>query len=90
MKTKSFRFGTALVLGTLVLAVAGAVVPAQAQTYTVLYDAPGAPGVQYPNGRATAQGRDGNLYTTSQFGGTNNGTVFSVTPSGTVTVVAQP
>ncbi|PYK25755.1 MAG: hypothetical protein DME59_09545 [Verrucomicrobia bacterium] len=31
MKTKSFRFGTALVLGTLVLAVAGAVVPAQAQ-----------------------------------------------------------
>ena len=90
MKTKSFRIGTALVLGTLVLAVAGAVVPAQAQTYTVLYDAPGAPGVQYPNGRATAQGRDGNLYTTSQFGGTNNGTVFSVTPSGTVTVVANP
>src|SRR6266550_8318948 len=61
-----------------------------AATYTKLYDAPGAPGVQYPNGRATAQGRDGNLYTTSQFGGINNGTVFSVTPSGTVTVVANP
>src|SRR6266404_5133105 len=117
MKTKSFRFGTALVLPVLVLAVAGSVVPAQAQidpigpkddsindalavpanpealpaaTYTKLYDAPGAPGVQYPNGRATAQGRDGNLYTTSEVGGTNQGTLFSVTPSGTVTVVANP
>jgi len=117
MKTKSFRFGTALVLAVLVLAVAGSVVPAQAQidpigpkddsindalavpanpealpaaTYTKLYDAPGAPGVQYPNGRATAQGRDGNLYTTSEVGGTNQGTLFSVTPSGTVTVVANP
>ena len=117
MKTKSFRFGTTLVLAVLVLAVAGAAVPAQAQidpiepkddsindalavpanpealpaaTYTKLYDAPGAPGIQYLNGRATAQGRDGNLYTTSQFGGTNNGTFFGVTPSGTVTVVANP
>ena len=117
MKTKSFRFGTTLILAVLVLAVAGAAVPAQAQidpigpkddsindalavpanpealpaaTYTKLYDAPGAPGVQYPNGRATAQGRDGNLYTTSEVGGTNQGTLFSVTPSGTVTVVAQP
>src|SRR5436190_1814412 len=94
MKTTSLRIGTALVLGTLVLAVAGAVVPAQAQTYTVLYDAPGTPGIGNPNGRATAQGRDGNLYTTSETGGTNPGgaygTLFSVTPSGTVTLVASP
>src|SRR5438094_27493 len=93
MKTKSFRIGAALVLGTLVLAVAG-VVPAQAQTYTKLYDAPGLPGIQDPNGRATAQGRDGNLYTTSEYGGTNPaggyGTLFSLTPSGTVTLVASP
>jgi hypothetical protein len=61
MKTKSLHIGTALVLGTLVLALAGAAIPAQAQTYTVLYDAPGAPGIGNPNGRATAQGRDGNL-----------------------------
>jgi hypothetical protein len=33
MKTESFRFGTTLVLAILVLAVAGAAVPAQAQTY---------------------------------------------------------
>src|SRR5205807_1980627 len=121
MKTKSFRFGTALVLAVLVLAVAEAAVPAQAQIdpiepkddaindalavpvnpeapsaaiYTKLYDAPGYPGIQYLNGRATAQGRDGNLYTTSEFGGTNTGgaygTLFSVTPSGTVTLVASP
>src|SRR5947208_1040211 len=121
MKTKSFRFGTALVLGTLVLAVAGAAVPAQAQIdpiepkddaindalavpanpdalsaaiYTVLYNFTGTPSAQYPNGRATAEGRDGNLYTTSEFGGTNPGgaygTLFSLTPSGTVTVVASP
>src|SRR5438132_14242630 len=110
MKTKSFRFGTTLVLAVLVLAVAGAAVPAQAQidpiepkddsvndalavpanpealpaaTYTVLYDAPGFPGVSSPLAQVTAQGRDGNLYTGSIFGGADgNGTVFSLTPSG--------
>ena len=87
MKTKSLRIGTALVLAMLVLAAAGAVVPAQAQTYTVIYDFTGTPSAQYPYAQATAQGRDGNLYSTTEFGGTNGGTVFSVTPSGTLTVV---
>jgi len=65
-----------------------------AAIYTVLYNFTGTPSAQYPNGRATAEGRDGNLYTTSEFGGTNPGgaygTLFSLTPSGTVTVVASP
>src|SRR5437870_1708080 len=119
MKTKSFRFGTALVLAVLVLAVAGAAVPAQAQIdpiepkddaindalavpanpqapsaalYTVLYDLPGGgAGPANPLAQVTAQGRDGNLYTGSEFGGTgccSGGTVFSLTPSGTGTLVA--
>src|SRR6266446_6286596 len=84
--TKSFRIGTALVLGTLVLAIAGAVVPAQAQTYTVLYDFPGYPGLSGPLAQATAQGRDGNLYTTAIGGGFyGGGGLFSLTPSGTET-----
>jgi uncharacterized repeat protein (TIGR03803 family) len=90
MKTKSFRIGTALVLAMLVLAVAGAVVPAQAQTYTVIHDFTGfAPDAATMNAQAIAQGRDGNLYSTTEFGGNGpgGGTVFSVTPSGTLTVV---
>jgi uncharacterized repeat protein (TIGR03803 family) len=72
----------------LVLAVAGAAVPAQAQTYTVIHDFTGfAPDAATMNAQAIAQGRDGNLYSTTEFGGTNGGTVFSVTPSGTLTVV---
>jgi len=89
MKTKSLHIGTALVLAMLVLAVAGAAVPAQAITPTVLYDFTGSGGPPLnPHNVAIAQGRDGNLYTTSLFGGmAGSGTVFNITPSGTVTVV---
>jgi uncharacterized repeat protein (TIGR03803 family) len=88
MKTKSFRFGAALVLATLVLAVAGAAVPAQAQTYTVLFDfLLGGPGPQWPGG-PLAQGRDGDLYGWSYNGGaTNNGSIWKTDPSGTVSVI---
>ena len=63
-----------------------------AQTYTVLYqfgtkanDPHSAAGID-----AIAQGRDGNLYSTSQAGGTHNdGTVFKVTPTGILTVVSN-
>jgi len=93
MKTKSFRIGTAFVLAMLVLAVAGAVVPAQALTPTTVHDFNGTPGPVNPNIEAIAQGRDGNLYLTS-FGGTGGainctvtycGEAFNITPSGTVT-----
>src|SRR5207244_2041144 len=63
--------------------------PAQAQTYTVIHDFTSFSDGATVNAQAIAQGRDGNLYSTTEFGGTGpgGGTVFSVTPSGTVTVV---
>src|SRR5712692_10464842 len=93
MKTKSFRIGTAFVLAMFVLAVAGAVVPAQALTPTTVHDFNGVPGPTQPNIEAIAQGRDGNLYLTAAGGdgGAVNCTVtycgeaFNITPSGTVT-----
>ncbi len=61
-------------------------------TYTVLYNFGNKTNDPLqPHGLdAIAQGRDGNLYTTSASGGTtNSGTVFYVTPSGTVTVLSN-
>lgn len=71
----------------LVLALAGV---AGAQTYTVLYNLGSQPGDPTNPARqgSFAQARDGNLYSTSQTGGTSdNGTVFRLTPSGAMTVV---
>jgi uncharacterized repeat protein (TIGR03803 family) len=71
----------------LVLTVAGV---AGAQTYTVLYNLGSQPGDPLNPARqgSFAQARDGNLYSTSQAGGTiSQGTVFRLTPSGTMTVV---
>ncbi len=59
-------------------------------TYTVLYQLGTDAGdpLQPAGIVAIAQGRDGYLYTTSQFGGTSNeGTMFNATPFGTVSVV---
>jgi len=70
--TESFRTGTALVLPMLVLALAGAAVPAQAITPTTIYAFPSLPGPINPNIEAIAQGRDGNLYLTAG-GGTGGG-----------------
>jgi len=69
-----------------VLALAGATVPALAQTYTDLFNFPGDPGVGDPDGTLT-QGRDDNLYGVSFQGGTNgtgqgDGTIFKMTPAG--------
>jgi uncharacterized repeat protein (TIGR03803 family) len=64
---------------------------ANSQTYSVLYNFgtntddprnPSWPGV-------FAQGRDGNLYSTSQAGGIGSGTVFQLTPAGKVKVLYQ-
>jgi len=63
---------------------------AQSQTPTVIYALPGGTGEPVsPDGWTIAQGRDGNLYVTTQYGGTEGpwGTVFSVTPSGTPNLV---
>ena len=72
----------------LVLALAGLAVPATAQTYTVLhnYSTTGPRIFQYS--AALVQGRDGKLYGTSSQGGTSAvGTVFNISPLGTVTLL---
>ena len=76
--------GTALILGAFV-----APRLAQAQTYTDLHDFnPGAGDPHTFIESHLAQGRDGNFYTESNGGGTSgNGTVFKVSPGGTVTVI---
>jgi len=90
MKTKSFRIGTAWVLAMLVLAVAGAAIPAQAETPTDVYNFKG--GTADVSGPQPfgymVQGRDGNLYSVAPNGGANgNGGVFRVMPSGAETVI---
>ena len=75
----------ASVAAVVVLALAGAAIPAQAQTPTTLYDFPGGnTGFNDPEAWATAQGRDGNLYSTSI-----SGALFQATPSGTVNIFAN-
>ena len=63
---------------------------AHAQTYSVLYNLGTNAGDPLNPSRIGlfAQGRDGNLYSTTQFGGANGfGTVFQLTPSGNMTVL---
>jgi uncharacterized repeat protein (TIGR03803 family) len=83
---KSSFVSAALLAATLVFGFAGASTSAQAQTYTVLYTASGPPGVQNPQG-TISQGRDGNMYTVSNTGGTFYGTAFKFSPSGALAVI---
>jgi uncharacterized repeat protein (TIGR03803 family) len=63
---------------------------APAQTFSVMYNFgsnPGDPEMGAAPG-TIVQGRDGNIYTTSQLGGSNNaGTIFQITPGGALTVL---
>jgi len=62
---------------------ATAAVALPAQTFTTLYNF-ATPGGAFPLG-AMVQGTDGNLYgATIQGGANDNGTVFKITPSGTL------
>ena len=66
-------------------------IAAQAQEFSVLFqfgDAPGDP-INPPNSGMIAQGRDGNLYSTTYIGGENpaHGAVFRITPAGEVSIV---
>jgi uncharacterized repeat protein (TIGR03803 family) len=83
-KTKARGF---LAIATLALSLLAATT--HAQTYSDLYnfgDASGDPlSPQYSG--IVAQGRDGNLYSTSPTGGTGLGTVFKITAQGAVTVL---
>jgi uncharacterized repeat protein (TIGR03803 family) len=73
-----------------VLVVAAVTAVATAQTYTDLYNFgthSGDPASPTISG-VIAQGRDGNLYSTAPYGGAHNdGAVFKITPTGTLTVL---
>jgi len=67
-----------------------AVTAAHAQTFTVLYNFGALPAdLGGPNYGPIAQGRDGNLYATTAYGGSigNCGGAFKITPTGTMTVL---
>jgi uncharacterized repeat protein (TIGR03803 family) len=74
----------------LIMTIAAATTIAQAQNFSVLYNFGTKSGDPYnpQNAGVVARGRDGNLYTTAPRGGTSgSGTVFKITPGGTLTVV---
>jgi uncharacterized repeat protein (TIGR03803 family) len=79
------------IYGLFALIVVLAATVIQAQTLSVLYNFGTNPGDPIDAGttpNVLAQGRDGNLYTTSYIGGANNGgTVYKITPGGTLTVL---
>jgi len=86
VQTSSRRFAPAL----LVLAIVALTIPAAySQTFSVLYNFGTNAGdpMQPQWAGVVAQGRDGNLYSTTAPGGTNNvGAMFKITPSGILTV----
>lgn len=88
-RAKLLLGGAAPMLASLILLVAAATA-ATAQTYTDLYNFgthSGDPASPTYSG-IIAQGRDGNLYSTAPYGGAyNDGAVFMITPTGTLTVV---
>jgi uncharacterized repeat protein (TIGR03803 family) len=88
---KSDHFGTALFLAVLALILSVAAIPAQAQTYKVLYNFGTNSGdPTQPHGQdVISQGRDGKLYTDAATGGAGNGAAFRVTTSGKLAVVAN-
>ncbi len=62
-------------------------IASSAQTFTTLHDFAGSPDGAAPYG-GLVQGTDGNLYGTTQFGGSRNGgTVFKITPGGTLSTL---
>jgi uncharacterized repeat protein (TIGR03803 family) len=85
---QSFRMLVASAAAMAVLTLTGIAIPAQAQTYTDLHDFNASAGDPYDFLVAKlAQGRDGNFYAESNSGGTGNGAIAKMTPSGTVSVI---
>jgi uncharacterized repeat protein (TIGR03803 family) len=76
-----------LAVGYLGLLIVTMAMTAAAQTYTTLVNFTGSNGAN-PLFAVLVQGADGNLYgTTSSKGGHSKGTVFQITPSGTLTTI---
>jgi uncharacterized repeat protein (TIGR03803 family) len=84
MKSKSFRISAALILTTLMLVLAAATTGATAQTLTTLHSFHGADGATPDAG--LVQATNGDLYGTTAggLGPNSGGTVFRITPSGTL------
>jgi uncharacterized repeat protein (TIGR03803 family) len=82
---KSMRFFLQLV--TALVITFGLAVSAQAQTFTTLASFDNSQGGT-PQYGALVQGADGNLYGTTEISGAqDNGTIFSITPAGKITVL---
>ena len=93
LRTWELMLASKIAAPMLAVALLFGVTAASAQTFTFkkLYDFPTKTGD--PRNPSTpgvfAQGRDGNLYSTSQAGGIGHGTVFQLTPAGAVKVLYQ-
>src|SRR5215471_18175885 len=71
------------ILVALFISLALSTANAIAQTYTDIYDFDGTLGASPANPQLLAQGRDGNLYGSTPYGGTKGlGAVFVITPTG--------
>ncbi len=83
-------FGAGLFAIAIIMLAMAATSNAHAQAFSVLYNfgTTGTAGANPSNPGILAQGCDGNMYGTTVNGGTNGvGTVFQITPAGTLTVI---
>src|ERR1051326_1149957 len=91
MRKISGLFGAVVVITTLLGMMLAAAIAAPAQNFATLYSFCSQPGVCTDGAEPVApliQGIDGNLYGTTPSGGaTNWGTVFRITPGGTLTTL---
>jgi uncharacterized repeat protein (TIGR03803 family) len=76
-----------VVVAAMVFSLAGLAVPAQAQTPTVVYTFTASGTPQNPYAWAIAQGREGDLYSTTCATDGGTSVVFNVTPTGTLSTV---
>lgn len=86
---KRLRAGTIALASAIVLLLGLAASPsAQARTYNVLYSFTGTPDGEFPGNGSLVQDKAGNLYGTTEAGGSYGcGVVFKLTKSGTETVL---
>ena len=84
----SWAYGSLKLLGTVILLCAAMATASPAQTLTTLHNFAGHPNDGANPQAGLVQGTDGNFYGTTYSGGAgNDGTVFKITPNGTVTIL---
>ena len=87
---KMLRGFAAFVAAMVVLNLAGAGIPVQAQIPTTIYTFTGNGNPANPLSSAVAQGRDGNYYFATCIPATLDSVLFNISPSGTLTTVYTP